>query len=71
MRGFGYSTITAIETIIEICLFRIVWIFMVFRYFGTLESLYIVFPITWVVTSCIVVISYVILKRSNKLDRAM
>lgn len=64
MRGFGYSTIPAIETIIGICLFRIIWIFTIFRYFGTLSSLYIVFPITWIVTSLIVVISYIILKRS-------
>lgn len=63
MRGFGYSAIPAIETIIGTCLFRIVWIFTVFRYFRTLQSLYIVFPVTWVVTSLIVIISYVILKR--------
>lgn len=67
MRGFGYSTIPAIETIIGTCLFRIVWIFTVFRHFGTLQSLYIVFPITWVVTSFIVIISYIILKRFKRL----
>lgn len=63
MRGFGYSTIPAIETIVGTCLFRIVWIFTVFRHFETLQSLYIVFPITWVITSIIVVISYGMLKR--------
>lgn len=67
MRGFGYSAIPAVETIIGTCLFRIVWIFTVFRYFETLQSLYIVFPITWVVTSVIVVISYGMLKRFKKL----
>ena len=70
MRGFGYSTIPAVETIIGTCLFRIVWIFTVFKYFGTLQSLYIVFPITWVVTSFIVVISYITLKRYKRLDKA-
>ncbi len=70
MRGFGYSTIPAVETIIGTCLFRIVWIFTIFKHFGTLQSLYIVFPITWVVTSCVVVISYVILDRLKKLDIA-
>lgn len=70
MRGFGYSTIPVIETIIGTCLFRIMWIFTVFRYFVTMESLYIVFPITWVVTSCIVVISYITLKRCKRLDKA-
>lgn len=63
MRGFGYSAVPAVETIIGTCLFRIVWIFTVFRHFETLQSLYIVFPVTWVVTSIIVVTSYVILNR--------
>ena len=51
MRGLGHSTLPAVETIIGTCLFRIVWVFTVFEHFGTLQSLYIVFPITWVVTS--------------------
>ena len=46
-----------VETILGICIFRIVWVFTVFRNYGTLESLYIVFPITWVVTSAAVGIS--------------
>lgn len=66
MRGFGYSTLPAIETIIGICAFRIVWIFTVFRRIGTLQSLYVVFPITWVVTSFIVIISYIILEKTIK-----
>lgn len=70
MRGFGCSVIPAVETIIGTYLFRIVWIFTIFGYFGTLQSLYIVFPITWVVTSFIVVISYVTLKRFKGPDKA-
>lgn len=54
LRGVGYSTLPAVETILGTCIFRIVW---VFRNYGTLESLYIVFPITWVVTSAAVGIS--------------
>ncbi len=57
LHGVGYSTLPAVETILGICIFRIVWVFTVFRNYGTLESLYIVFPITWVVTSAAVGIS--------------
>lgn len=57
MRGLGHSALPAVETIIGTCLFRIVWVFTVFEHFGTLQSLYIVFPITWVVTSAAVGIS--------------
>lgn len=63
MRGLGYSAVSAAETVIGACLFRIVWIFTVFKAVGTLQSLYVVFPITWVVTSAAVLISYFIIRR--------
>lgn len=67
MRGVGYSALPAIETIIGTCLFRIVWVFTVFEHFQTLQSLYVVFPITWVVTSVMVGISCaVIWKRISR-----
>ncbi len=63
MRGLGYSAVPAAETVIDTCLFRIVWIFTVFKAVGTLQSLYVVFPITWVVTSAAVLISYFIRRK--------
>lgn len=66
MRGVGYSALPAVETIIGTCLFRIVWVFTVFEYFQTLQSLYIVFPITWVVTSAAVGISCSVVWRKLK-----
>ena len=48
MRGLGRSALPADETIIGTCIFRIVWVFTVFAHFQSLQSLYIVFPITWV-----------------------
>lgn len=60
LRGLGYSALPAMETIIGICLFRIVWVFTVFPNFGTLHSLYIVYPISWAVTSLLVLGSYVL-----------
>lgn len=35
LRGVGYPTLPAVETILGTCIFRIVW---VFRNYGTLES---------------------------------
>ncbi len=63
LRGVGYSTLPAAETIIGTCLFRIVWVFTVFGHFRTLRSLYVVFPITWVVTSAAVGISCAVVWR--------
>lgn len=63
LRGLGYSALPAAETIIGTCLFRIIWVFTVFRHFDSLQSLYIVFPITWVVTSLLVMGSYLHLRK--------
>ena len=58
LRGAGHSTLPAVLTILGTCLLRIVWSFTVFEYFGTLESLYIVFPVSWCVTTALVWAGY-------------
>lgn len=40
------------------CLLRIVWSFTVFEQIGTLESLYIVFPVSWCVTVALIWAGY-------------
>ena len=55
----GLSTaFSAGLTILGTCLLRIVWSFTVFEHFGTLESLYIVFPVSWCVTTALVWAGY-------------
>ncbi len=63
MRGLGYSTLPAIETMLGICAVRIIWLYTVFAHFNTLESLFVVFPVTWVITSVVVNLTFVIVKR--------
>ena len=58
LRGTGHSTLPAVLTILGTCLLRIVWSFTVFEHFGTLESLYIVFPVSWCVTIALVWVGY-------------
>lgn len=65
MRGYGVSTLPAVQIIAGICLFRIAWIFTVFNHFQTLQSLYIAFPISWVITSVIIVITFFAVKRKK------
>ena len=50
LRGMGHSTLPAVLTVLGTCVLRIVWIFTVFRHYHTLESLFVVFPVSWVVT---------------------
>jgi Na+-driven multidrug efflux pump len=53
MRGMGYSTIPTAITMIGIVGIRLSYIFLVFAKTGTLQSLYLCFPISWLITSVI------------------
>jgi len=50
IRGLGYSVPPMIASILGICLFRSFWIFVIFPSLGTLTALYLVYPISWVLT---------------------
>lgn len=63
MRGYGISLLPAIEIILGICAFRIIWIFTIFKHFNSLKILYMAFPVSWVITSTIILITYFIEKR--------
>lgn len=63
MRGLGYSTLPAAETMLGICAVRILWLFTVFARFGTLKSLYFSFPSTWVITSTMILITFFVVWR--------
>ena len=62
LRGTGHSALPAVHTILGTCVLRIVWIFTVFAHFHTLESLFIVFPISWVVTILLICGSLILLR---------
>lgn len=62
LRGCGHSTLPAILTVLGTCVVRIVWIFTVFAKIYTLESLFVVFPISWVVTIILVWIGFCSIK---------
>ncbi len=53
MRGMGYSLLPTIAQIIGICGTRLLWIFLVFPMFRSLEIIYLCYPISWTVTSII------------------
>ncbi|MEE8815415.1 MAG: MATE family efflux transporter [Lachnospiraceae bacterium] len=49
MRGMGDSLTPAIITMLGSCVFRLVWIWTVFRAFHSIEVLLVVYPISWVI----------------------
>ena len=53
LRGMGHSTVPTIIMIAGICGVRLLWIAVVFGQFKTLESIFLCFPVSWIVTGII------------------
>ena len=50
-RGLGKSLVPMIIVISGSCVFRIIWVYTVFAYFGTIESLYLLYIFSWGITA--------------------
>ena len=50
LRGVGYSILPMLVSLTGVCVIRVIWIFTVFKAVHTTFSLYISYPITWVIT---------------------
>ncbi len=63
LRGIGYSIMPMLVSLTGACLFRVVWIYTVFRQVRTLECLYISYPISWALTFAVHLICFFIVYR--------
>ena len=69
LRGLGYSIMPMIVSILGVCGFRIAWIYLIFREYTSfvdyndLHMLYISYPISWIITFLIHLITYFIYSR--------
>lgn len=74
IRGFGYSVSPSLITLIGTCGIRIVWVYTVFEACHDLSVLYLVHPITWVVTIIALLINYAVIlniyKKKHREDNA-
>lgn len=62
-RGMGSSFAPMCASILGVCGIRILWIFTVFAKMHTLESLYLSYPLSWIVTALIQLICFFAYKR--------
>ena len=58
MRGYGYSLMPAVVTLVCICGVRLSWVWLVFPHHPTFETLMIIYPISWAVTSMFLYLLY-------------
>ena len=49
-RGIGRSIIPTIIVIMGSCVFRVIWVYTVFAYFGTIPSLFLLYIFSWAIT---------------------
>ena len=65
LRGMGYSVFPMLVSIVGSCLLRIVWLQTVFKIdaYHKIETVYIIYIITWIVTGTTHLITYFVLKR--------
>lgn len=53
IRGLGKSIPSTIISLIGICLFRVLWVFTIFKANPTLETIYWSYPISWILTATV------------------
>ena len=63
IRGIGYSFMPMIVSIIGACAFRIVWIMTIFQWYHEIETLYISYPISWILTIVIHLCCYLCVRK--------
>ena len=61
LRGIGSSIAPMFITIFGTCVFRVVWIYTVFAYFRTYESLLISYLISWTLTLSVELVLFIVL----------
>lgn len=72
MRGYGYSLPPALVTIVVICSIRIIWVYTIFAYSPTYETLMMVYPLSWFVNSaCLIGLYCYFIKRKLKPRRCI
>ena len=63
LRGMGYSVMPMLVSLTGACLFRILWIYTVFREIPTLQCLYWSYPVSWGLTFLAHLLCFVVVYR--------
>lgn len=66
LRSIGYSFHSLIITFLGSCVLRIVWVYTVFAQYSDVRILYLVFPISWLVTSTTLFVMFFICYKKEK-----
>jgi putative MATE family efflux protein len=67
MRGLGYAITPMVVSLSGACLFRIIWILTIFAWMPSIPMLLVSYPITWILTCCIHVVTYLYARKHHPL----
>ena len=59
IQGLGHTLFTTLNSAISILLARNLWVFFVFPHFGTIDNLYLLFLLTWILNLVIDLVAFV------------
>ena len=59
LRGMGFSFMPMFVSLLGICVFRLLWVATYFKQHHTIESLYLSYPISWIITLLIQFITFI------------
>lgn len=65
LRGVGYSFMPMVVSLMGACGFRILWIFTIFQYNRSLLTLYISYPVSWIITAAAHCLCFVIVRKKQ------
>ncbi len=63
LRGMGYSVLPTVITLISVCVLRVVWIYTVFEVSHTLFTLYLSYPVSWLIAFAVQMTCFIIIRR--------
>ena len=67
-RGLGKSAVPMVIVILGSCVFRIIWVYTVFAWFGTITSLYLLYVFSWTITAAAEIIYFIRIYRQATAD---
>ena len=63
MRGYGYSFVPAIITLVSICGIRVTWTYTIFQIHHSFAILMLSYPVSWGVTAIALILAYFYFKK--------
>ena len=66
LRGIGCSVLPMVVSVLGVCAFRVFWIFTIFQQHRSLWTLYISYPVSWVLTAAVNMVCFMLIRKKQK-----